>query len=169
MIGNYPKKILNKIDRSGNIWKSAIINYMILNIIYFYHNLIENRRELSLFEETITDQIFLFSYYFITIILASILLRLLKIKCSIAVFSQYLLATSILFSIVYIIDIPMLLSNYNFDIFLGLIELILYIWISWVFIKYFVEGKKKYFAFLGIMCVFYITTVIRAIILAIPI
>ncbi len=155
---NYPDLILTKL-KAGNIWKISISNFFILNIIYFLHNIIENRGS-EILKHTIYDQLSLLVYYFLVILLVTGLFKLLKIHHSIFSFAQYLLATSVIFSTLYIIDIPVLLLGYNFDKFFSFIEFTIYLWISWELIKDLSPLKKKYFVLLCMMCVFYFTIVL---------
>lgn len=161
--GNYPETILTKL-KSGNLWESSIVYFSIFNLIYLSHNIVENQG-LNLLEETISDQSFLLLYYFLAIILVTILFKVFKIQCSISILTQYFLSTSIIFSVIYIIDVPILILGYNFDIFLSLLEFVLLLWISGILVKHFVVGRTKYIVLLGIMCIFYLTTLLRAIFL----
>lgn len=160
---NYPAEVLFKL-RSGDIWKTSVINFIVLNVIYFSHNLIENQSSKFL-EKTIFDQMFLLLYYFLAIILISAILKAFKLNFSMSAVTQYLLSTSIIFCIIYIVDIPILFFGYNLDIFFRLLEFSFYLWISWILVGSLTMSKKKYVIIAAIMCVFYLTIIVCAIIL----
>lgn len=162
-VWNYPDLIFIKL-KSGNIWKTSVINFLVLNIIYFLHNVVENQGP-EIFKDTISDQLSLLIYYFLTILLISGLFKVIKIQYSISLFAQYLLATSIIFGIIYIVDIPVLIFSYEFDIYFSIVEFIFYLWISWILIKDVSSRKKKYLALVAMTCIFYLTTVLHAVLL----
>ncbi len=162
---NYPDQVLIKL-RSKSIWKNSILNFIALNIVYFFHNLTENRGE-NILEKTIYDQLFLLLYYLLVILLISMVVRLFKLQYSLSLITQYLLSTSIILSTVYILDIPVLLFGYNIDIFFTLLELLIYLWISWTLVRGMTKSTKKYVVIASMMCVFYLTSVLRIIILGI--
>jgi len=163
MFFNYPKKILSDL-LSHNTWKTSVINFLLLNVIYFLHNLYENRGP-QLLKKSFYDQLSLYIYYIFIIMLISGFLMVFRIQCSILLFTQYLLATSIIFGTIYIADVMVHLLNYNLDFIFNLIEFVIYLWISWIFINEFSKGGKKYFVLSVMMCVFYLISILRTIIL----
>ncbi len=158
---NYPEQILSKL-KNGNIWKTSVINFVILNIIYLVHNIIENRGP-SLIETTMSDQLFLLLYYMLSLILIAGVFKIFKVQFQLFLLTQYIFASSVLFSIIYLIDIPIIIWLNNSDILFNVLEFIIFAWISWTLIRNIVMSNKKYVVFLAMMCGFYAITIFRAI------
>jgi hypothetical protein len=165
MLGlNYPEQILEKL-KVKNIWSVAFGNFLLFNIIYFIHNLIENRYKHAPLKETATDQISLIAYYVVLILTLVGLFRISLSRTLWSLITQYLLATSILLSIAIILDMPVQILNYNLDIVFSLIESLIFFWLSWALAINLIKGKSGYYMLPIVMCLFYFPTIIRILVL----
>lgn len=157
---NYPNTIISRLKRE-NVWPRAIVNFIVLNIVYFIHNVIENRDKAGLLFGSLVDQFYFILYYGIVISLITGLMYAAKIRSSLSIVTQYILGSSVILVFVYIADVPFIIFNLKMDLIFYILEFCFYIWISVVLVQHYIIGKKRYLMVLGVILSFYFTYLLR--------
>lgn len=162
---NYPRAILEKIENKS-MWSLSLGLFFLSNVIYLFHNLIENKMYNQV-GETLSDHIVYLLFYITFIIVFWILMKILGIGVRLSTLAQYVFVTSIFSSILYVADLPLLFAKIDGTKILEVLELLFIFWISLAFTGKSNDKNKKILITFFFMLAYYSPTVLTKILLLI--